>query len=218
LPVEREIIDAEAPAPGAPSMSGQHDDLQRCRRCSLWARATQAVGGEGDVHAPIMLVGEQPGQEEDLAGRPFVGPAGRLLDRALDDAALPRESVYLTNAVKHFKWEPRGRRRMHKTPTQREIEACEIWLQGELAQVRPKLVVAMGATAGRALLGGPVTISTLRGRPIAHDDYAVLVTYHPSAVLRAPERSKQLELYKALVEDLVLAREFVKGEGLGTGD
>jgi DNA polymerase len=191
-------------------MSEPPDDLQRCRRCSLWARATQAVGGEGDVRAAIMLVGEQPGQEEDLAGRPFVGPAGRLLDRALNDAGLPRESVYLTNAVKHFKWEPRGRRRMHKTPTQREIEACEVWLQGELAQVKPRLVVAMGATAGRALLGGPVTISTLRGRPIAHDDYAVLVTYHPSAVLRAPERSRQLDLYRALVEDLVLAREFVQ--------
>ena len=189
-------------------MSQPPDDLQRCRRCPLWARATQAVGGEGDAGARIMLVGEQPGQEEDLAGRPFVGPAGRLLDRALEDASLARESVDLTNAVKHFKWEPRGRRRMHKTPTQREIEACEIWLQDELARVRPKLVVALGATAGRALLGGPVTISTLRGRPIAHDDYAVLVTYHPSEVLRAPERSRQVELYRALVEDLVLAREF----------
>jgi DNA polymerase len=185
------------------------DDLQRCRRCSLWARATQAVGGEGDPHARIILVGEQPGQEEDLAGRPFVGPAGRLLDKALEEAGLPRESVYLTNAVKHFKWEPRGRRRMHKTPTQREIEACQIWLQGELAHVRPRLVVGLGATAGRALLGGPVTISALRGRPIEHNDYLLLITYHPSAVLRAPERSRQLELYKALVEDLVLAREFV---------
>jgi uracil-DNA glycosylase family protein len=190
-------------------MSAPPEDLQRCRRCSLWARATQAVGGEGDAHAPIMLVGEQPGQEEDLAGRPFVGPAGRLLDRALEDAGLPRASVYLTNAVKHFKWEPRGRRRMHKTPTQREIEACEFWLQDELARVQPRLVVAMGATAGRALLGGPVTISTLRGRPIAHEGYDVLLTYHPSAVLRAPERSRQLELYKALVEDLVLAKEYV---------
>jgi uracil-DNA glycosylase family protein len=190
-------------------MSAPPEDLQRCRRCSLWARATQAVGGEGDAHARIMLVGEQPGQEEDLAGRPFVGPAGRLLDRALGDAGLPRTSVYLTNAVKHFKWEPRGRRRMHKTPTQREIEACEIWLQDELARVQPRLVVAMGATAGRAMLGGPVTISTLRGRPIAHEGYDVLLTYHPSAVLRAPERSRQLELYKALVEDLVLAKEYV---------
>jgi DNA polymerase len=190
-------------------MSAPPEDLQRCRRCSLWARATQAVGGEGDAHARIMLVGEQPGQEEDLAGRPFVGPAGRLLDRALGDAGLPRASVYLTNAVKHFKWEPRGRRRMHKTPTQREIEACEFWLQDELARVHPLLVVAMGATAGRALLGGPVTISTLRGRPIAHEGYAILLTYHPSAVLRAPERSRQLELYKALVEDLVLAKEYV---------
>jgi len=190
-------------------MSAPPEDLQRCRRCSLWARATQAVGGEGDAHARIMLVGEQPGQEEDLAGRPFVGPAGRLLDRALGDAGLPRASVYLTNAVKHFKWEPRGRRRMHKTPTQREIEACEFWLQEELARVQPLLVVAMGATAGRALLGGPVTISTLRGRPIAHEGYAILLTYHPSAVLRAPERSRQLDLYKALVQDLVLAKEYV---------
>lgn len=185
------------------------DDLQRCRRCSLWARATQAVGGEGDPHARIILVGEQPGQEEDLAGRPFVGPAGRLLDKALEEAGLPRESVYLTNAVKHFKWEPRGRRRMHKTPTQREIDACQVWLQDELTRVRPRLVVGLGATAGRALLGGPVTISALRGRPIEHNGHLLLITYHPSAVLRAPERSRQLDLYKALVEDLVLARELV---------
>ena len=190
-----------------PDMSNQSpDDLQRCRRCPLWARATQAVGGEGDPHAAIMLVGEQPGQEEDLAGHPFVGPAGKLLDRALADAGLPRATVYVTNAVKHFKWEPRGRRRMHKTPTQREIEACQVWLQEELARVKPRLIVAMGATAGRALLGGPVTISALRGRPIEHGDHAILVTYHPSAVLRAPERSRQVELYQALVEDLVLAK------------
>lgn len=177
-------------------------DLQQCRRCSLWARATQAVGGEGDVDSRLVLVGEQPGQEEDLGGRPFIGPAGRLLDRALEDAGLERERVYLTNAVKHFKWEPRGTRRMHKTPAQREIEACEYWLRHELARIRPRVVVALGATAGRALLGGPVTISVLRGQAITQDDRQVLVTYHPSAVLRVPERSRQQELYVALVEDL----------------
>jgi len=189
------------PEPDAP------DDLQRCRRCTLWARATQAVAGEGDERARLVLVGEQPGQEEDLAGRPFVGPAGRLLDHALAQAGIARERVFLTNAVKHFKWEPRGTRRMHKTPAQREIEACEYWLQQELARVRPSVVLALGATAGRALLGGPVTISMLRGRPIERDDYAVVVTYHPSAVLRVPEKSRQQELFAALVEDLQLAAD-----------
>lgn len=183
------------------------EDLQRCRRCTLWARATQAVGGEGDEQARMVLVGEQPGQEEDLAGRPFVGPAGRLLDHALAQAGVSRERIYLTNAVKHFKWEPRGTRRMHKTPAQREIEACEIWLQDELARIRPRVVVALGATAGRALLGGPVTISMLRGRAIERDQYAVLVTYHPSAVLRVPEKSRQQELFGALVYDLGLAAD-----------
>ena len=189
------------PEPDAP------DNLQRCRRCTLWARATQAVAGEGDERARLVLVGEQPGQEEDLAGRPFVGPAGRLLDHALAQAGIARERVFLTNAVKHFKWEPRGTRRMHKTPAQREIEACEYWLQQELARVRPSVVLALGATAGRALLGGPVTISMLRGRPIERDDYAVVVTYHPSAVLRVPEKSRQQELFAALVEDLQLAAD-----------
>ena len=189
------------PEPDAP------DDLQRCRRCTLWARATQAVAGEGDDRARLVLVGEQPGQEEDLAGRPFVGPAGRLLDHALAQAGIARERVFLTNAVKHFKWEPRGTRRMHKTPAQREIEACEYWLQQELARVRPSVVLALGATAGRVLLGGPVTISMLRGRPIERDDYAVVVTYHPSAVLRVPEKSRQQELFAALVEDLQLAAD-----------
>ncbi len=183
------------------------EDLQRCRRCTLWARATQAVGGEGDEHARLVLVGEQPGQEEDIVGRPFVGPAGRLLDHALAQAGIARERIYLTNAVKHFKWEPRGTRRMHKTPAQREIEACEVWLQAELVRIRPHVVVALGATAGRALLGGPVTISMLRGRAIDRDDYAVLVTYHPSAVLRVPEKSRQQELFGALVDDLGMAAE-----------
>ena len=183
------------------------EDLQRCRRCTLWARATQAVGGEGDEHARLVLVGEQPGQEEDIVGRPFVGPAGRLLDHALAQAGIARERIYLTNAVKHFKWEPRGTRRMHKTPAQREIEACEVWLQAELVRIRPHVVVALGATAGRALLGGPVTISMLRGRAIDRDDYAVLVTYHPSAVLRVPEKTRQQELFGALVDDLGMAAE-----------
>lgn len=189
------------------TMPDDVDDLQRCRRCTLWARATQAVPGEGNERARLMLVGEQPGQEEDLAGRPFVGPAGRLLDHALTEAGLDREQVYLTNAVKHFKWEPRGKRRMHKTPAQREIEACEFWLQQELARIRPRVVVALGTTAGRAVLGGPVTISMLRGRAIPHNDYLVLATYHPSAVLRVPEKSRQQELFTALVEDLRLAGE-----------
>lgn len=178
------------------------EDLQQCRRCSLWARATQAVGGEGDRTSPLVLVGEQPGQEEDLGGRPFIGPAGRLLDRAIADAGLARERLYLTNAVKHFKWEPRGARRMHKTPAQREIEACEYWLERELRDIAPRVVIALGATAGRALLGGPVTISALRGQSIERGGRWIVLTYHPSAVLRVPDRSRQHDLYAALVEDL----------------
>ena len=172
-----------------------------CRLCPLHENATQAVDGEGPAGASIMLVGEQPGDEEDLQGRPFVGPAGRVLDRALAEAGLDRASLYVTNAVKHFKWEPRGKRRLHKTPAQREVEACGHWLQAEVARVRPRVIVALGATAAFALTRTKLPIAASRGRALTHAGGArIVVTYHPSAVLRADSRAG--EVLAALVEDL----------------
>jgi probable DNA metabolism protein len=173
--------DREGDAAG--SMQGALDD---CRRCPLWEHATQAVAGEGPVQARLVLVGEQPGDEEDLKGRPFVGPAGRLLDELLAEAGIDRQSIYVTNAVKHFKWEPRGKRRMHKTPAQREVAACEVWLRGELGRLRPQVVVALGATALHALCATAGPVGTSRGTALATDEGVTLVaTWHPSALLRA---------------------------------
>jgi uracil-DNA glycosylase len=179
-------------------------DIDACRRCPLWERATQGVAGEGPRHATLMLVGEQPGDEEDRQGRPFVGPAGRLLRRALEDAAMDVGGVYVTNAVKHFSWEPRGTRRIHKTPAQKEIAACQDWLSSEIASVRPKVIVALGATALSALLGHRMTVGAARkAHTLAHSSGAALVaTFHPSAVLRVPDEAARRELYAVLVADL----------------
>ncbi len=175
--------------------------LQSCRRCPLWENATQAVPGEGPGAARVMLVGEQPGDEEDLKGRPFVGPAGKVLERALLEAGIARDSIYVTNAVKHFKWEPRGKRRLHKTPAQREIEACQLWLDRELAVVKPEVIVAMGATAAFALTGEKLSIAKLRAMQMRHASGArLIVTYHPSAILRGEERAGAL--FDALRDDL----------------
>jgi uracil-DNA glycosylase len=159
-----------------------------CRACPLWRRGTQTVFGAGDAHARLMLVGEQPGHEEDLAGRPFVGPAGKLLDRALAAAGIDRAHVYVTNVVKHFKWEPRGKRRIHAKPNAAEIAACRPWLDAELELVEPDVLVCLGATAAQALLGRQFRVSKDRGRfvrsPLARH---VLATVHPSSILRAPD-------------------------------
>jgi DNA polymerase len=177
--------------------------LDACRRCDLWAQATQGVAGRGPGRATLMLVGEQPGDEEDLAGEPFVGPAGRLLARALAEAGIDPAKVYVTNAVKHFKWEPRGKRRIHKTPAQREVEACHVWLEGEIAKVRPRVLVALGATALASLLEHRMSIREAREQALALPDGAVLVaTYHPSAALRAPTPEQRAATYDALVADL----------------
>ena len=177
--------------------------------CPLWRDATQMVFGEGDAASRVMLVGEQPGDAEDRAGRPFVGPAGRLLDRALEAAGLDRRAIYLTNAVKHFKWTPRGKRRLHKTPAQREIEACRRWLDGELAALAPALVVCLGATAARAIVGPGARVGALRGRIIERErSRAVLVTVHPSFVLRLGG-AEQDSAFDGLVADLRLAARFV---------
>jgi DNA polymerase len=185
--------------------------LDACRRCPLWEHATQAVAGEGPKSARIVLVGEQPGDEEDLKGRPFVGPAGRLLDQLLEDAGIDRRSVYVTNAVKHFKWEPRGKRRMHKTPAQQEIAACEVWLRGELARLRPAVVVALGATALRALSSDAGPVGKSRGKTLKTDEGLPLVaTWHPSALLRARDESVE-RMRGEVVQDLRRAAKIAAG-------
>jgi probable DNA metabolism protein len=181
--------------------------LAACRRCALWKDATQAVPGTGPADARIMLVGEQPGAQEDLAGLPFVGPAGQLLERALEQAGMERRSVYLTNAVKHFKWEPRGRRRMHKTPAQREVDACSHWLTGEIAQVRPQVIVALGSTALKAVTGNPhAALKDVLGAPFQHHGHWVVVAYHPSYVLRVPGEDMKAQAFRVLVDALAEAK------------
>jgi uracil-DNA glycosylase len=174
-----------------------------CRRCPLYKNATQAVAGEGRGHARLMLVGEQPGDKEDLAGRPFVGPAGRILDRALVESGVPRTEVFVTNAVKHFKHEMRGKRRLHKRPNAYEIERCRIWLDIERAIVKPMAIVALGATAARSLFGRTVTITKARGR-VSHlaDDTAAFVTIHPSWLLRIHDDADKEREYRNFVADL----------------
>jgi uracil-DNA glycosylase len=186
------------------------EDLRReaaaCRACDLWERATQTVFGEGAEQAPIMLVGEQPGNEEDLAGHPFVGPAGKLLDRALDEAGIDRSRTFVTNVVKHFSWEPRGKWRIHKKPNAREIAACRPWLEREIALVKPRVVVCLGATAAQALLGPMFRVSRDRGRfvpaPFAPH---VLATVHPSSILRAADEESRHAAFAQLVADLRVA-------------
>jgi uracil-DNA glycosylase family protein len=171
------------------------------------------VFGEGAPRARLMLVGEQPGDREDREGHPFVGPAGRLLDRALEDAHIPRERLYVTNAVKHFKWEPRGKRRLHKTPAQREIDACHQWLEREIATVKPKLVVCLGATAAKAMVGPAFRITQQRGQVIRREGFPdVLATYHPSFLLRIIDRPEGEETYRTFVADLRLAAQHVQDD------
>ncbi len=181
-----------------------------CRRCHLFEQATQTVFGEGPAHARVLFVGEQPGDQEDVIGRPFVGPAGQIMDRAMEEAGIDRRSIYITNAVKHFKFEPRGKRRIHKTPETPEIQACRFWLDVELVRLRPKLVVAMGATAARALLGRPVTISRERGQPIRlPDGQDAFITVHPSFLLRVPDEDAKAREYRAFVADLRKVAELI---------
>ena len=182
-----------------------------CRRCPLWEPATQTVFGEGPETARMMMVGEQPGDQEDLAGRPFVGPAGQILDRAIKEAGIDRSEVYVTNAVKHFKFEPRGKRRIHAKPDTGNIVACAPWLAAERDAVRPAVTVLLGATAARAVLGRTVTISRERGRPIAQDGTQVFVTVHPSYLLRLPDEESKAREYAAFVTDLRHAHGLLEG-------
>ena len=183
-----------------------------CRRCPLYRDATQAVPGEGPRRAHFMLVGEQPGDKEDLAGKPFVGPAGRVLDSALKDAGIARDETFVTNAVKHFKHEMRGKRRLHKRPNNYEIERCKIWLDNERALVRPHTIIALGVTAARSLTGKTVTISKMRKAPTAMaDGTALVVTVHPSALLRIEDEADKRAAYEEFVADLKAAKKAVKG-------
>ncbi|HZS82127.1 MAG TPA: UdgX family uracil-DNA binding protein [Stellaceae bacterium] len=181
---------------------------RECRACPLWAPATQTVFGEGPAPARVMLVGEQPGDQEDLAGRPFVGPAGRLLDRALTEAGLDRRRVYVTNAVKHFKFQPRGKRRLHQKPSTGEIVACVPWLERERALVEPAIIILLGATAARSVLRRNVAIARERGRLIPLEGGgAALVTVHPSYLLRLRDEEERHAAFAAFVADLRIAKE-----------
>ena len=182
-----------------------------CRGCELYKNATQTVFGEGPQTAELMFVGEVPGDQEDLQGHPFVGPAGRILDESLDEIGMPRAQVYVTNAVKHFKFEPRGKRRLHKKPGLREIVACRAWLESEIQVVQPKLLICLGATAAQSLLGRDFRITQQRGKVLpGPDGQHVLATYHPSAILRAPDKADRDRMRKEFVQDLQTAIRWVK--------
>lgn len=188
------------------SLRGLAAAEQACTRCPLYRDATQAVPGEGPDHAAFMLVGEQPGDREDLAGKPFVGPAGRVLDEALRDAGIAREQTFVTNAVKHFKHEMRGKRRLHKRPNNYEIERCRVWLDAERTLVTPSIIVALGVSAARSLTGSTVTIGKVRGQPIAlADGTQLIVTVHPSALLRIKDDDERRAAYRSFVADLKAA-------------
>jgi DNA polymerase len=193
------------------ALAALREEAVHCRRCPLWKPATQTVFGEGPADAGLLFVGEQPGDQEDLAGKPFVGPAGQLFDSALAEAGIDRASAYVSNAVKHFKFEPRGKRRIHSKPNAGEIEACRWWIDQERAIVRPKVTVALGATAAQSLLGKTVTISKLRGEQIAlADGSECWVTVHPSFLLRVPDEDRKAEEYARFVEDLRRVGERMK--------
>ena len=187
------------------------ETLDECRRCELWEHATQGVPGEGPAGARLMLVGEQPGDEEDLQGRPFVGPAGRLLRALLDEAGIAVERVYVTNAVKHFHFEPRGKRRIHKTPMQRHIAACHGWLEAELARERPGVIVTLGATALAAVYGRRIAIAEARTRRLENPlGTPIVATYHPSAILRVPDHEARVSLRATLLDDLRRAAQMAE--------
>jgi DNA polymerase len=198
------------PRPTANSLRAVTNAAKRCRACDLWKNATQTVFGEGPRAARVMFIGEQPGDVEDKQGEPFVGPAGRLLDEALIAAGIDRTTVYLTNAVKHFKWRPKGKRRIHEKPDRSEIRACQHWLELELRLVKPELVVALGATAAQALLGPSFRVTAERGKlrssPLAP---RVVATVHPSSILRAPDEASRRAEMAAFVRDLKAARRLL---------
>ncbi len=200
--------------PDSRSLSGLRLAAEGCRGCGLWKEATQTVFGSGMRKASLMLVGEQPGDREDREGEPFVGPAGGLLDKALDEAEIGRDQIYLTNAVKHFKWRPRGKRRLHQTPRAGEVEACKPWLEAEIDAVEPEGLLALGATAARAVFGPGIKVTRDRGRlletPLAP---AAAVTIHPSAILRLRDPGEREDAFEELVEDLTAIKAALPRKG-----
>src|SRR5438132_12311442 len=204
MPKPKKPVDSAAGLiPDHPTISSVREAAKDCQACDLYKRGTQTVFGEGARRAELMFVGEQPGDAEDLAGRPFVGPAGRLLDRALEEAGIDRSDVYVTNVVKHFKWEPRGKRRIHKKPNAAEIAACRPWLDTEIALVKPRAIVCLGATAAQAVLGRQFKVTAHRGEFVASPlAPLVLATVHPSSLLRAPDEETRHGEIKAFTDDL----------------
>src|SRR6058998_4238176 len=205
---KRELQTAAPLIPERPTIPKLRAAAASCRACNLWKTGTQTVFGEGGANPRVMLVGEQPGDQEDLQGRPFVGPAGRILDKALEEAGIDRKEVYVTNAVKHFKWEPRGKRRIHKKPNSLEIAACKPWIEAEIQVVRPDVIVCLGATAAQALLGRQFKVSTQRGvwveSPLAP---FVMATLHPSSLLRAPDDETRHRETERFIADLQRVHE-----------
>jgi uracil-DNA glycosylase len=219
--VERKKHGAHEPRPGEPvcdllpdrpTLPAVREVAAGCKACDLYKRGTQTVFGEGPLKAGVMLVGEQPGDAEDVAGHPFVGPAGRLLDTALEEAGIDRKLVYVTNVVKHFKWEPRGKRRIHAKPNAAEISACRPWLETEIALVKPHVLVCLGATAAQALLGKSFRVSRQRGELVPSSLAPVVTaTIHPSSILRAPDDEARREEMRRFVQDLrKVAREIAR--------
>jgi probable DNA metabolism protein len=201
--IKKQTISAAAFIPPQAYLPTLREAVHKCSACELCALATQPVFGEGPDHARVMLVGEQPGNDEDVAGRPFVGPAGKILSDAMEQAGLDREHVYLTNAVKAFRFEERGKRRIHQKPGSTHIAACRPWLEAEIANVKPTTIICLGATAAQSVLGRTVQIKAERGQPLKHPSGArVIVTYHPSAILRVPDEAAKAEMTQALIEDL----------------
>jgi uracil-DNA glycosylase family protein len=200
---KREVWTAAPFIPEKPTLRKLQDAAAGCTGCPLWKTGTQTIFGEGSPKAKVVFVGEQPGNDEDLAGKPFVGPAGKLLDKCLIEAGIERHEVYVTNAVKHFKWEPSGKRRLHKKPNSREIAACRPWLEAELAVLKPEVVVALGATAAQTLLGKDFRVTQQRGRLLASPlARFVVATVHPSSILRAPDEARRQEERALFVGDL----------------
>jgi uracil-DNA glycosylase family protein len=207
-PKVEDVVTVEQLLPDRLSLPALRAAAADCKACPLWRTGTQTVFGHGLRRADVMLIGEQPGDREDRAGRPFVGPAGGLLDRALADAGIDRREVYVTNVVKHFKWEPRGKRRIHKKPNASEIRACRPWLDSELGVVKPRVVVCLGATAAQALLGPRFRVTQQRGTFVDSDlAEFVTATIHPSSILRAPDDEARREQFEGLVGDLRLAAD-----------
>jgi uracil-DNA glycosylase len=201
--IESPAVPGEPASPAAASLNKLREQAETCRRCPLWADATQTVFGEGPKNAKVIFVGEQPGDQEDLAGNPFVGPAGRMFDAVLEEAGVDRSKTYVTNAVKHFKFEPRGKRRIHSKPNAGEVKACRWWLGSEIELIKPKLAVALGATAAQALLGKAVPVTKMRGKTVVRDDgLDVFISVHPSYLLRIRDDADKRAERKRFTADM----------------